>query len=211
MQPGSSLDEKIPVFVFPNSLDFYSADKSHKRLLTVYNPYEFGVRFKVLCTAPEKYEVSSPEGKIKPKCQIDLVVRHKVPTPANSNISDKIRVQMLHRETKQVIGKKDIVLTLHSGEPPREDEDRSSEFSADRATEWKRSTLANFDTYPQDRKGAVKTSPHPLIWLTGIICFVCLLFPNEGESSSLSFTVPFNVKLIFSYILGLVTMVVFRA
>lgn len=37
---------KVPVFVFPTSLVFYlGARETHKQLLTIYNPYDFGVRF----------------------------------------------------------------------------------------------------------------------------------------------------------------------
>lgn len=40
-------DGKLPVFVFPASLKFYFDDqRSHKQVLTLYNPYEFSVEFK---------------------------------------------------------------------------------------------------------------------------------------------------------------------
>lgn len=40
-------DGKLPVFVFPSSLNFYSDDQSsHKQVLTLYNPYEFPLKFK---------------------------------------------------------------------------------------------------------------------------------------------------------------------
>ena len=48
--PASSgiLDGKVPVFVFPVQLDFYYEDQTtHKRVVTIYNPYEFDVTFKV--------------------------------------------------------------------------------------------------------------------------------------------------------------------
>ena len=39
-------DKKLPVFVFPEELQFYSNDESaHKQVLTIYNPYEFATRF----------------------------------------------------------------------------------------------------------------------------------------------------------------------
>jgi len=42
------LDGKVPVFVFPVQLDFYYDDQTtHKRVVTIYNPYEFDVTFKV--------------------------------------------------------------------------------------------------------------------------------------------------------------------
>ena len=42
------LDGKVPVFVFPVQLDFYYEDQTtHKRVVTIYNPSEFDVTFKV--------------------------------------------------------------------------------------------------------------------------------------------------------------------
>lgn len=39
--------QKIPVFVFPNQLKFYLVSKStHKQIVTLYNPYDFPVKFK---------------------------------------------------------------------------------------------------------------------------------------------------------------------
>ena len=44
----SILDGKVPVFVFPVQLDFYFEDQTtHKRVVTIYNPYEFDVTFNV--------------------------------------------------------------------------------------------------------------------------------------------------------------------
>ena len=41
------IDDRLPVFVFPTSLTFYSNDQSsHKQVLTLYNPYEFVLKFK---------------------------------------------------------------------------------------------------------------------------------------------------------------------
>lgn len=38
---------KVPVFVFPTLLKFHvNARHTHKQLLTLYNPYEFPVKFK---------------------------------------------------------------------------------------------------------------------------------------------------------------------
>ncbi|VEN35074.1 unnamed protein product [Callosobruchus maculatus] len=96
--------KKIPVFVFPNSLKFYLASKTtHKQLLTLYNPYDFPVRFKVLCTAPNKYAVIDPEGSIGPRMLVDIVIRHTMPIPANCNVTDKFRISMQDHTTKQVI------------------------------------------------------------------------------------------------------------
>ena len=46
-QSTNLADGKLPVFVFPTTLSFYSDDQSsHKQVLTLYNPYEFPLKFK---------------------------------------------------------------------------------------------------------------------------------------------------------------------
>lgn len=40
-------NEKLPVFVFPPSIIFYFDDPaSYKQILTLYNPYDFTIKFK---------------------------------------------------------------------------------------------------------------------------------------------------------------------
>lgn len=46
LSSSSKREKKLPVFVFPEELQFVAEDESaHKQVLTVYNPYEFNVRF----------------------------------------------------------------------------------------------------------------------------------------------------------------------
>lgn len=41
------VEGSLPVFVFPTELVFYADDQtSHKQVLTLYNPYEFALKFK---------------------------------------------------------------------------------------------------------------------------------------------------------------------
>jgi len=38
---------RVPVFVFPATVFFNAQDRDHlKQILTIYNPYEFPIRFK---------------------------------------------------------------------------------------------------------------------------------------------------------------------
>ncbi|KAL2715609.1 motile sperm domain-containing protein 1-like isoform X1 [Vespula squamosa] len=107
---------KLPVFVFPSSITFYLENQStHKQVLTLYNPYDFPVKFKVLCTAPNKYKVVDPEGTIKAKCCVDIVVRHTALLISNCNVTDKFRIQMQEHPSKQATGKRDVEATLLPG------------------------------------------------------------------------------------------------
>lgn len=111
--------QKIPVFVYPNAIKFYLTSRTtHKQLLTLYNPYDFPVRFKgkpvnykssvlyeivlVLCTAPNKYSVIDPEGSIGPRSCVDIVIRHNAPISAHCNVIDKFRISMQDHTTKKV-------------------------------------------------------------------------------------------------------------
>lgn len=41
------VEGNLPVFVFPTELIFYADEQtSHKQVLTLYNPYEFALKFK---------------------------------------------------------------------------------------------------------------------------------------------------------------------
>jgi hypothetical protein len=49
VSPGSAsgTNRELPVFTFPNSLLFYADDKdSLRQILTLYNPYEFPIKFR---------------------------------------------------------------------------------------------------------------------------------------------------------------------
>ncbi|ERE88769.1 motile sperm domain-containing protein 3 [Cricetulus griseus] len=57
---------------------FFSNDQStHKQVLTLYKPYEFALKFKVLCTTPNKYVVVDAAGAVKPQCCVEIVIRHR--------------------------------------------------------------------------------------------------------------------------------------
>lgn len=126
---------KVPVFVSPQSLTFSLDDKSsHRQIITLFNPYDFPVRFKgksrntviahvttfslfyclpiVFCTCTKKYTVVEPEGSISASSRVDIVVRHNAPAPAFCDIRDKFRIQMQYYTTKKVIGHKDVETIL---------------------------------------------------------------------------------------------------
>ena len=63
MPPLLTPDRPVHVFVSPNTLTFISQDySSHKQVLTLYNPYDFKFKYKVLCTAQTKYTMLESEG-----------------------------------------------------------------------------------------------------------------------------------------------------
>lgn len=224
MQPGSPFDGKVPVFVFPYSINFYLEDKAtHKQVLTLYNPYECAVLFKVLCTAPKKYTVVDPEGSIKPQSCIDIVVRHNIVSPSNCNVTDKFRIQMRDCITKQVIGRRDVTATLLSGDRERSTPEHDSFQQLPNVSISSRSPPSQYSIKSPPAQFGVSykpgvdgvrggnNSPNYIILFVAVVCIVALLFPTEGDnSSSTGIYVSVHLKLVFSFVLGLVTMVILR-
>ncbi|XP_018573270.1 motile sperm domain-containing protein 1-like [Anoplophora glabripennis] len=206
--------KKIPVFVFPNSLKFYLGSKaSHKQLLTLYNPYDFPVRFKVLSTAPNKYAVIDPEGSIGPRTLVDIVIRHTMPTIANCNFTDKFRISMQDHTTKQILGKREIDAILLQGE--RDDLSSDGDFHSVPFIE-RPSTSEDQRIFVTNRSLPVTHSTNYVIAIViGLVCVVTLLLPTQQEVPHPSniptyLHVSVNFKLVLAYVLGLVSMVIFK-
>lgn len=202
---------QVPVFVYPTQISFYLEDQStHKHIVTLYNPYEFTIRFRVLCTAPSKYTVVDPEGAIRSRNCIDIVVRHNAVSPANCNITDKFRIQMRNYATKQVIGKQDIPATLLPGKPDKVSD--PDEFQ--KLPKITGSVQQQFGLVREQRAvpGRVQT-PNYIVVTAALICIAALLLPTQGDKDSripIYLHLTIHLKLIFAYVLGLVTMALLR-
>jgi len=213
------LDGKVPVFVFPVQLDFYYEDQTtHKRVVTIYNPYEFDVTFKVLCNNPKKYAVVEPEGRIMGQKCVDIVIRHVAVSPQTCETTDKFRIHMFEEGTQEILGKKDILATLHPGAPEAE----SSSLGTSQ-----RKTLGVLGSLQSQQQGAQQTregqqnrenAPNYVACVAAVVCILALFLPTEGEKGDTAnlladhawLHLSVNQKLVFAYVLGLVTMAILR-
>jgi hypothetical protein len=97
-------NKKVPLFAFPEELKFCEATR--KQILTLYNPYDVSLKFKILCTSPHKYRVVGSQGTLKSHCCIDIVVSLvEIPPPIDGNV-DKFRIE-IHQGSK-LVGYKQI-------------------------------------------------------------------------------------------------------
>lgn len=214
MQSPSLIDGKLPVFSFPSSLTFYADDQSsHKQILTLYNPYDFPLKFRVLCTAPKKFVVVDPEGTIRPHCCIDIVIRHNGITQSNYGITDKFRIQVQEHGQHQVLGKKDIPATLLLSKP---DNSASSTVESEQFEQLSKQSLPLMQARQYAINGAQGRSnsgPSIVVILAAIVCIIALILPTRGDPEGflpLYLHLNMHQKLIAAYTLGLVTMVIFR-
>lgn len=208
----ATTSQKLPVFVFPQSITFFLDDQStHKQVLTLYNPYDFPVKFKVMSTAPNKYTVVDPEGMIKPRCCVDIVVRHMSLLLSNCNVVDKFRIQMQEHPNKQTIGKRDVEAKLVSGTTETggrstPDPDMFQQLPTNEHREQQ-----SYALIAQNK--TIDRGTNYVALIAGIICIAGLLLPTEGEQNNrvpdyLHLSV--NFKLIFSFVLGMVTIITLR-
>ncbi|XP_029390402.1 motile sperm domain-containing protein 1 isoform X2 [Mus pahari] len=120
------VEGSLPVFVFPTELIFYADDQStHKQVLTLYNPYEFALKFKVLCTTPNKYVVVDAAGAVKPQCCVDIVIRHRDVRSCHYGVIDKFRLQVSEQSQRKALGRKEVIATLlPSAKEQKEEEEK---------------------------------------------------------------------------------------
>ncbi|KAL5005199.1 hypothetical protein ScPMuIL_018655 [Solemya velum] len=214
-QPPQLVDGKLPVFVFPTSLVFFSDDQaSHKQVLTLYNPYDFPLRFKVL--PPRKYTVVESEGTIRPRCCVDIVVRHLDICVNNEGVKDKFRIQVTEHGYRKVLGEKDVTGLLL----PRKEQSIQSDDNFQSLPSVPQGSGAPSDvplSIPTGHQGNSRSStsgsPSLIIVALAVCCILALMLPLQGETTSSfpeSLHLSVHQKLIAAYILGLVTMVILQ-
>ncbi|NXX70935.1 MSPD1 protein, partial [Spizella passerina] len=209
------VEGNLPVFVFPTELIFYADDQStHKQVLTLYNPYEFALKFKVLCTTPNKYAVVDATGAVKPQCCVDIVIRHKDVRASYYGVIDKFRLQGAASSTAECrrfrrVGLRLAFHPLQTAEQKGKSEDISAPITADIFAEYLmfilfRSSLQMVLCCFSENRTA-SSGPSLLTVFLGVVCVAALMLPTLGEMESL---VPLylhlsvNQKLVAAYVLG---------
>jgi len=223
----------LPVFVFPTSLSFYADDSpSQRQVLTIYNPYDFNVRFRVLSTCPQKYNVVDPAGTIKPHYGVDIVVRINDVSRAHHNKTDQFRIHLIRAgDPSESSGHRDVSATLYPTKKSNQSamgggDMSSSMFSMtsspdanDDSVQRPRVHRIDDDGSGQSGRNSTGQSPNVLIILIAVACVLTLMLPvasdglADAQARSLLpvyLHISLPQKLIAAYVLGLVTMVIFR-
>ncbi|CAF3358776.1 unnamed protein product [Rotaria socialis] len=199
---------QLPFFCSSDSLLFYLDDStSRSQVLTLYNPYEFSVRYKVLCTAPRTYSIVEPQGDIHPQHSVDIIVR-LLDISSNQNVVQKIRIQYYDRQKSQdALGKRDIACTILPHKPSEHNFDDDSNNSPSRIR-----TATNI--LQQETRDPIALV---VLMILSAICAVILILPTlAGNENSTTMRSPSylhmttNSKIVASYILGLLTVIFIR-
>jgi len=109
--------QTIPVLVVPPSLKF-STHEDDKQVLTLYNPYNDKLHFKILSTAPTYYSVQPSDGILMPQSSLDIIVRIKASqlqsiSKSKERQHDKFKIEMFN-EARTARGQQIIPVALDS-------------------------------------------------------------------------------------------------
>ncbi|CAF1583368.1 unnamed protein product [Rotaria magnacalcarata] len=204
----SNKSSQLPFFCSSDSLLFYLDDSiSRSQVLTLYNPYEFSVRYKVLCTAPRTYSIVEPQGDIHPQHSVDIIVR-LLDISSNQNVVQKIRIQYYDsRKSPDALGKRDIACTILPHKPSEHNFDDDSNNSSSRI----RTATKILHQETRDPVALV------VLMILSAICAVILILPTLADNENSTTMRPpsylhmtTNSKIVASYILGLLTIIFIR-
>ncbi|CAF0923589.1 unnamed protein product [Didymodactylos carnosus] len=207
---------QLPFFCSSNSLLFYLDDStSFSQILTIYNPYEFPVKYKVLCTAPRKYLIAEPQGEIRGQHSVDSVVRllDISSSSSNQNIVHKIRIQFYDRRKPQdLIGKRDVTCTILSYKPLEENfDDDNAASSSGRLRPPSSSSSSSQSLAPANPANVLTQDIRDpfvvfLMTIAGLLSAFVLILPSLPEENT-NTRIPHylhmsvNSKVIASYVL----------
>lgn len=228
------LEGRLPVFVFPTNLIFYSDDpQSHTRVVTIYNPYDFPLNYKILSTDPNKYSVTEPEGVIKSRCGIDVLIRHVDVCIRNEGVKEKLRIQLCEYKKKKILGRRDVgALLLPTQDQSKLESDKPFEefFGATGAGAGAAASTAggSGQSCLSSSSNSLKHSPSspsdsssstaiPFgVVVVAVACLIALMLPSVGDISPTILNLPdylyltLHQKLLAAYILGMITVIAFR-
>eukprot|EP00164_Ancoracysta_twista_P002107 GFYU01002783.1.p1 GENE.GFYU01002783.1~~GFYU01002783.1.p1 ORF type:complete len:240 (-),score=41.25 GFYU01002783.1:82-801(-) len=110
-QQAPAQASQIPVLVVPPEIT-YIADTvvTHKQTLTLYNPYDFPMKFKVMTTSPDLFSVRDSSGVLPARSSAIVVVKlcsEHVPVKRK----DKLKVEMTN-ESQTTSGQKIIPIVV---------------------------------------------------------------------------------------------------
>ncbi|CAD5234553.1 unnamed protein product [Bursaphelenchus xylophilus] len=195
-------EKALPVFVQPPELHIIlSRPESFRQLLTVLNPFDFVLHYKVLSNAPHKFKVHESSGFVKPKCFVDVMIRHVLPT--ESHEQDVLRVEIYREGETNACGRKDVSVVVSQTEVVTRSSMEFRHFS-----DQTRPARHRTDRFREDRE------PQSFMWfliLTCAVSVVTVMLPSYSQGSSNSIIPTYlhptqNLQLVAAYVLGLATM-----
>ncbi|CAG5088547.1 Oidioi.mRNA.OKI2018_I69.PAR.g11880.t1.cds [Oikopleura dioica] len=103
----------LSVAVLPPALRFSPSES--KQILTLFNANDEPVKYKMLCTSKDGFQISPSKGEIEPNKRIDIAVRARKLTLSSE---EKLRVEFYSMTDKSRRNAKNVNLILDDDKPP---------------------------------------------------------------------------------------------
>ncbi|XP_055939098.1 motile sperm domain-containing protein 1-like isoform X1 [Argiope bruennichi] len=180
-----NLLDKLPVFTTPHQqITFYADDpSSHQQLLSIINPYDFFVKFKILVSPDcSKYSVSDAHGTIKPHHTATVTLHHLAVNSSNIGVTEKIRVFLYSTvDRTKVSGKRDLSVVLLDSAP----KERLRSHEVDRFQQLEASSAVQGQLRQQPLPVPIvqeQRSNNKALYIIAIILGILVLaMPKEGD------------------------------
>ncbi|CAG2101056.1 unnamed protein product, partial [Medioppia subpectinata] len=157
----------IPVFVFPSDQLQFNL-RARSRSLSLYNPYDFHIKFNILSTNPNAFLLSSSEGIIRSRHCLDIAIR----LTQDSVRSEKFQISI--RETSGALRSGQRVLCVTNRDDVADDDTTPSaddHFSPVVANNSQQTARA-FNAEPKNQW---------FIYAAAVVCLAVLLLPTDDE------------------------------
>ncbi|GMT04747.1 hypothetical protein PENTCL1PPCAC_26921 [Pristionchus entomophagus] len=122
---------QVPVFLSTLDMEFVVSGHSPdvRKVLTLYNPYDYAINYKIFCTAPELFEIKYPlvvresgMGLVSAKHLVEINIRGL--SSLMPNTIHRLRVDIMKANRKEVIGSRVVTIRAVSfpSQPPSADQ-----------------------------------------------------------------------------------------
>ncbi len=190
---------EIPCLVMPPKLQFSRSVNGHKQVLTVYNPLNYVLSFKILSTNPRAYKVEPSSGSLAALSSTDVVVRLRGDAKggeakhSGGQKRDKFCVRVENKEVG--VGGETVVAVEHvRGAVSAKQQRAGLEALAKKISEH---TETQRDHAPPAQKWTARASPF-------ILGLVVVAFMSTDDDRVFSYT----SRLYLAFFVGVVTMLV---
>ncbi|GMR31999.1 hypothetical protein PMAYCL1PPCAC_02194, partial [Pristionchus mayeri] len=101
---------QVPVFLSSSDMEFVVAGDAPdmRKVLTLYNPYDYPFEYRISCTAPEYYDIKTNGTKVLAKHLVEITIRGK--SSLMPNMIHRIKVDIMKLGRNEVVGSKIVTI-----------------------------------------------------------------------------------------------------
>ncbi|KAF8384749.1 hypothetical protein PRIPAC_73891 [Pristionchus pacificus] len=221
---------QVPVFLSAMELEFVVAGDSPdgRRILTLYNPYDYPFEFKIFCTAPEHYDIKFPSGSlVKSKHLVEMTIR-AMPT-LMPNMVHRIKVDIKRIGRNEVLGSRIVTLRAVAYPSSYQNTGEHGAFHQMGGSERRREMERGGDprrrmdersvNYGRDiRIEPADAQPHrmSMLILVTVLCLIALCLPIQREMEATETVIPqflhitHTQRVMAAFILGVCTVFILK-